>query len=141
MALYLLIFSIIVITCVFLNKFSGKIGIPVLLFFLMLGLLCGSRYDEFASTTGWLVGDISTIALIFIMFYGGFGTRWKSAKPVAVEAGLLATLGVVLTAAFVGLFCHFVLSWNWLESFLMGAAGHPVDGRFGRSFRRAPAHA
>ena len=127
MALYLLIFSIIVITCVFLNKFSGKIGIPVLLFFLMLGLLCGSRYDEFASTTGWLVGDISTIALIFIMFYGGFGTRWKSAKPVAVEAGLLATLGVVLTAAFVGLFCHFVLSWNWLESFLMGAVISSTD--------------
>ena len=127
MALYLLIFSIIVITCVFLNKFSGKIGIPVLLFFLMLGLLCGSRYDEFASTTGWLVGDISTIALIFIMFYGGFGTRWKSAKPVAVEAGLLATVGVVLTAAFVGLFCHFVLKWAWLESFLMGAVISSTD--------------
>ena len=127
MALYLLIFSIIIITCVFLNKFSGKIGIPVLLFFLMLGLLCGSRYDEFASTTGWLVGDISTIALIFIMFYGGFGTRWKSAKPVAVEAGLLATVGVVLTAAFVGLFCHFVLKWDWLESFLMGAVISSTD--------------
>ena len=58
MALYLLIFSAIVATCVFFNRFSGKVGIPVLLFFLMLGLLCGSQYDEFASQRGWIVGDI-----------------------------------------------------------------------------------
>ncbi len=127
MALYLIIFSVIVITCVFLNKFSGKVGIPVLLFFLMLGLLCGSRYDEFAMEAGWIVGDISTIALIFIMFYGGFGTRWKSARPIVVEAGLLATVGVVLTAVFVGLFCHFVLGWAWLESFLMGSVISSTD--------------
>jgi len=127
MSLYLLIFAIIVVTCVFLNKFSRKVGIPVLLFFLMLGLLCGSKDNDFAMNQGWFVGDMSTIALIFIMFYGGFGTRWKSAKPIAVEAGLLATLGVALTAAFVGLFCHFVLSWGWLESFLMGAVISSTD--------------
>ncbi|MDD5915502.1 MAG: potassium/proton antiporter [Bacteroidales bacterium] len=127
MSLFLLIFSVIVFTCIFFNKFSGKVGIPVLLFFLMLGLLCGSRYDEFASHWGWLVGDISTIALIFIMFYGGFGTRWKSARPVAVEAGLLATAGVALTAVFVGLFCHLALGWAWLESFLMGAVISSTD--------------
>ena len=127
MTLYLLIFSVIVITCVFLNRFSGKVGIPVLLFFLMLGLICGSQYDGFSANRGWLVGDISTIALIFIMFYGGFGTRWKAAKPIAVEAGLLATVGVALTALFVGLFCHFVLKWEWLESFLMGAVISSTD--------------
>lgn len=127
MALYLLIFAVIIITCVFLNKFSGKVGIPVLLFFLVLGLFCGSQYDEFAEESGWLVGDISTIALIFIMFYGGFGTRWKSARPIVVEAGLLATIGVALTALFVGLFCHFALGWTALESFLMGAVISSTD--------------
>lgn len=127
MALYLLIFSAIVITCVFLNKFSSKVGIPVLLFFLMLGLLCGSLDDDFALDQGWLVGDVSTIALIFIMFYGGFGTRWKSARPVVVEAGLLATIGVALTALFVGMFCHWVMGWEWLESLLMGAVIGSTD--------------
>jgi len=127
MSVYLLIFSVIVVTCVFLNKFSGRIGIPVLLLFLILGLLCGSGYDSFADKNGWLVGDISTIALIFIMFYGGFGTRWKSAKPVIVESGLLATIGVALTAAFVGLFCHFVMKWGWLEGFLMGSVIASTD--------------
>lgn len=127
MALYLLLFSAIVVICIFFNKFSGKFGIPVLLLFLMLGLLCGSQYDGFASNWGWVVGDISTLALVFIMFYGGFGTRWKSAKPIALEAGMLSTLGVALTAAFVGLFCHFALGWSWLESFLMGAVISSTD--------------
>ena len=127
MALYLLIFSAIVVTCIFFNRFSGKAGIPVLLLFLMLGLLCGSRYDGFASHWGWMVGKISTIALIFIMFYGGFGTRWKSARPVAVEAGLLSTIGVALTAVLVGLFCHLVLGWALPESFLMGAVISSTD--------------
>ena len=127
MALYLLIFSAIVVICIFFNKFSGKFGIPVLLLFLMLGLLCGSQYDGFASKWSWVVGDISTIALVFIMFYGGFGTRWKSAKPIALEAGLLSTVGVAMTAAFVGLFCHFALGWAWLESFLMGAVISSTD--------------
>lgn len=127
MALYLLIFSAIVVICIFFNKFSGKFGIPVLLLFLLLGLLCGSQYDGFASNWGWVVGDISTLALVFIMFYGGFGTRWKSAKPIAMEAGMLSTLGVALTASFVGLFCHFALGWAWLESFLMGAVISSTD--------------
>ena len=127
MALYLLIFSAIVVICIFFNKFSGKFGIPVLLLFLLLGLLCGSQYDGFASNWGWVVGNISTLALVFIMFYGGFGTRWKSAKPIAMEAGMLSTLGVALTASFVGLFCHFALGWAWLESFLMGAVISSTD--------------
>ena len=127
MALYLLIFSAIVVICIFFNKFSGKFGIPVLLLFLLLGLLCGSQYDGFASNWGWVVGNISTLALVFIMFYGGFGTRWKSAKPIAMEAGMLSTLGVALTASFVGLFCHFALGWSWLESFLMGAVISSTD--------------
>ena len=127
MTLYLLIFSVIVIACVFLNRFSGKIGIPVLLFFLMLGVLCGSKYNDFAANYSWLVGDVSTAALIFIMFYGGFGTRWKSARPIVVEAGLLASVGVALTALFVGMFCHWALKWGWLESLLMGSVIASTD--------------
>ena len=89
----------------------------------------------FANTGLWpvefddyeLAKETCTIALIFIMFYGGFGTRWQAVKPVVVEAGLLATLGVVDTAGLVGLFCHFALHWNWLESFLFGSVMSSTD--------------
>lgn len=127
MSLYLFVFAIVVILCVLLNKLSGKLGIPVLLFFLLLGVLFGIKDAEFADRNSWLVGDISTIALIFIMFYGGYGTRWKSAKPIVREASLLATVGVALTAGFLGLFCHFCLKWGWIESFLMGSVISSTD--------------
>lgn len=123
---YLLIFAAIIIVCVFLNKLSLKVGIPVLLLFIILGMLMGVRTD-FALEDKQHVEHICTFALIFIMFYGGFGTRWKTAKPIVVEAGLLATLGVFATAALLALFCHFALNWSWLESMLMGAVISSTD--------------
>lgn len=65
--------------------------------------------------------QICTVALIFIMFYGGFGTNWQQAKSVAVKAGLLSTAGVVITAALTGVFCHYALHIAWVESMLIGA--------------------
>ena len=59
--------------------------------------------------------QICSYALIIIMFYGGFGTNWKQAKPVAGKAIALSTLGVVATAALTGLFCHLALGFEWLE--------------------------
>ena len=38
--------------------------------------------------------QICSTALIFIMFYGGFGTNWQRAKAVAVKSVLLSTIGV-----------------------------------------------
>ena len=71
--------------------------------------------------------SICSIALIFIIFYGGFGTNLGAAKPVAVHSVLLSTLGVVLTAVFTGLFCHFVLKFQILDSFLIGAVIGSTD--------------
>lgn len=123
---YILLFSIIIFVCILLNKVSSRMGIPVLLLFIVLGMLSGLQFTPTLESCK-LVEDISTFSLIFIMFYGGFGTRWSSAKPVATEAGLLATLGVVLTAGAVGLFCHFALKWDWIESFLMGSVISSTD--------------
>ena len=126
--LFLILIAVVVFLCVFLNNLSSRIGIPTLLAFIVLGILFGNngviplQFEDrdFAK-------DICTVALIFIMFYGGFGTRWKSAKPVVVEAGLLASAGVIITAALTGLFCHFALHWAWTESFLLGAVVGSTD--------------
>lgn len=128
MALYLTLIGVIIITCVLLNNASSKLGIPVLLAFLLLGMALGNnriasiRVEDFE-----LAEEICTAALIFIMFYGGFGTNWKSARGVAVEAGLLATVGVILTAGLTGAFCHFALKWGWIESLLMGSVVSSTD--------------
>ena len=128
MPVYLLLAAIVIFACVFLNKLSSKLGIPTLLAFILLGMFFGSdgivkiHFDnyEFAE-------QICSVALIFIMFYGGFGTNWKEAKPVAAKAVLLSSLGVIMTSGLVGLFCHFALKISWLESFLIGSVIGSTD--------------
>ena len=63
------------------------------------------------------------------MFYGGFGTNIKAARPVLAQAAVLSTLGVAGTAGAVGLFAHFALSLPWAESMLIGSAISDIQER------------
>lgn len=100
----------------------------MLLAFIFLGMIFGSDglvkiyFDNYA-----FAEQICSIALIFIMFYGGFGTNWKEAKPVAVKAIFLSCFGTIMTAGLVGLFCHYILKIALLESFLIGAVISSTD--------------
>ena len=128
LAVNLLITAVVILICVFLNKLSGRLGIPALLAFILAGMFFGTDgvgkipFDNYV-----MAEQICSIALIFIMFYGGFGTKWEAAKPVAVKAGLLSTLGVLFTAGLTGLFCHYVMKIGFLESFLIGAVVGSTD--------------
>ena len=128
MSLAILVCALILIACIISNKFSNKIGVPVLALFIILGMLMGSdgifgiEFSDFH-----LAEQVCSVALIFIMFYGGFGTNWKIAKPVAVQSVLLSTLGVVLTSVLAGLFCHLVLKTSLLEGLLIGSVIGSTD--------------
>ena len=125
---FLLLIGIIILLCVVCNRVSQRLGIPMLLIFILLGMFFGTDgvvkipFDDFP-----LAERICSAALVFIMFYGGFGTNWKQARPVAVQSVLLSTLGVVLTACLTGLFCHFVLRITFWESMLIGAVTGSTD--------------
>lgn len=124
----LLLIGIVLVLCVGSSKISNRFGIPILFIFIILGMLFGSdglfkiEFDNFKLTS-----DICNVGLIFIMFYGGFGTNWKTAKPVAVQSILLSTFGVVFTALFTGLFCHFFLKIPIFESLLLGSVIGSTD--------------
>ena len=106
----LLILSFVLILCIMLTKVSNKMGMPMLLAFIILGMLFGSDgIFKIPFDNSIIMEQIATIALIFIIFYGGFGTKWDTAKPIVVKAVVLSTLGVILTALFVGLFCYYIL--------------------------------
>lgn len=128
MILSLLLVGIIMITCIITNKISSKVGISMLLVFILLGMFFGSdgmvkiHFDNFE-----IAEQICSIALIFIMFYGGFGTKWSKAKPIANSAILLSSLGTVFTALFVGLFCFIVLKMELLVGLLIGAVISSTD--------------
>lgn len=110
------------------NKISSKLGIPVLLVFIALGMFFGSDGIVKISFDNYEFAEqICLIALMFIMFSGGFDTNWKEAKPVAGKSILLATVGVIITAGLIGVFCYTILHFKFLESFLIGAVLSSTD--------------
>ncbi len=122
MALYLLTAAVIIGVCVLFSRVSGRLGIPALLAFIVLGMLFGSDGIVKIPFENYKAAEqICSIALIFIMFYGGAGINLTEAKKVAGRSVLLSSLGTVLTAAFVGMFCKFFLKISGYESFLIGA--------------------
>ncbi len=128
MNILLLITALLIISCILFDKLSRRIGVPTLLIFIVLGMLFGSDglfkipFDNYP-----LAEQICSIALLFIMFYGGFGTNWKAAHPVAGKAIVMSTLGVVATALLTGGFCCLVLKMDWLEGLLIGSVISSTD--------------
>lgn len=124
----LLIVAVVIIICILCNKLSNKLGIPMLLAFILIGMIFGSDgifkipFDNYG-----FAEQICSVALIFIMFYGGFGTKWNQARPIAVRAVLLSSAGVILTALITGVFCYYILKITFLESMLIGAVISSTD--------------
>ncbi len=124
----MIICALVLLMCITSTKILYKFGVPILLIFMVLGMLFGSDglvgiyFNDYQ-----LASKVSTIALIFIMFYGGFGTNWGMAKPVAVQSVFMSTLGVVFTAILTGLFCFFVFKTTLLEGLLIGSIVGSTD--------------
>lgn len=128
MAIMLLLCCAVILSCIIANRFSNKFGMPALLCFMALGMIFGSDgLFKISFNNYQMTEQLCTIALIFIMFYGGFGTKWQTARPVAVKAVLLSTLGVVITAMLTCLFCYQILHFSFTESFLIGAVLSSTD--------------
>lgn len=124
----LLLAAIILIVCALSSKVLYRFGIPTLIVFLAIGMLMGSDgLGGIYFDNSELAKNISNMGLIFIMFYGGLGTSWKVAKPVAFASAVLATVGVVLTAFLIGIFAYFVLKFDFLESMLLGSIISSTD--------------
>ncbi|MBU5483438.1 potassium/proton antiporter [Clostridium sp. MSJ-11] len=124
----LFIAGIILLICAVSSKVLYRYGIPTLVIFLTMGMLMGSDGPGgIYFNDPQLAENLCNVGLIFIMFSGGFGTSWKTAKPVALAAGVLATLGVVLTAFLIGIFAHFVLGFTFLEGMLLGSIVSSTD--------------
>lgn len=128
MTTIILIVSCVILTCVLAEKFSDKFGMPALILFMFVGMLFGSDgimkipFDNFR-----LAENVCSAALIFIMFYGGFNTKWRAAKEVAVQSVVLSTLGVVATALITMLLCWKILGFTMAESFLIGSVLSSTD--------------
>ncbi len=113
---------------IFASKISDRFGVPVLVLFLILGMLAGSDgvggiyFDDPA-----LAQSIGVVALVVILWSGGLDTEWKQIRPVLGAGGALSTLGVFVTALALGLFANLILGFSLLEGFLLGAIVSSTD--------------
>ncbi|OGX31348.1 MAG: K+/H+ antiporter [Omnitrophica WOR_2 bacterium RIFCSPHIGHO2_01_FULL_48_9] len=124
----LLIAAILLFLSVIASKVSDKLGVPVLLLFITVGMLAGSEaiggiyFDD-----PWMAKSLGTIALIFILFSGGLDTDWKDIRHILWPGIILSTAGVLITALSVGWFATYVLKFSLMEGFLLGAIVSSTD--------------
>jgi len=127
---YLLVsVALLLIASILASKASGRLGVPALVLFILLGALAGSEgpggieFDDAA-----LAQSVGVIALIFILFAGGLDTNWLFVRPVLAGSLSLATVGVVLSALAVGSFAHYVMGFTAVEGLLRGSEFFVPDG-------------
>ena len=117
--------GLILLICITSSKVLYRFGVPLLLIFIFLGMIFGVMVIDFNDFQ--LTGKIASIALVFIMFYGGFGTNWNMAKPKAAPSILMSTLGTIITFFITGIFVYLVFKISFLESLLIGAVVSSTD--------------
>ncbi len=124
----MLVSSILVLFAVASSKVSARLGLPVLVVFIGLGMLAGSEgLGGIAFENYGLANGIGTVALSLILFDGGLQTSNSALRLAWKPALTLATLGVVITALVTGLAAHYVLGISLLEGILLGSIVSSTD--------------
>ena len=124
----ILLASILLILGILSSKLSARLGLPVLVLFLMVGMLAGE------DGPGGIVFDnaqiahaLGSLALAIILFDGGLQTPIASIKQVWKPASVLATFGVLITAIITGVAAAYILDVSLLYGLLIGAIVGSTD--------------
>lgn len=117
-----LVGSALVLVSIIASTVSSRLGAPILLIFLLLGMLAGEdgpggiQFNDVGMS--FLVGNV---ALAVILFDGGLRTRYETFRIGLWPAVSLASVGVLITSGLVGVIASYVLNLSLLQGLLIGA--------------------
>ena len=118
----ILLTAILLVLGIASSKLSSRVGLPVLVLFLGIGMLAGGEgLGGIAFENYPLAHAVGTVALAVILFDGGLRTDIRRLRAVLAPAVTLATVGVALTASIVALFASLLLGLPWTVA-LLGAS-------------------
>ncbi len=124
----LLFGSVLVLLGILSSLVAQRFGAPLLLVFLVIGMLAGEdgpggiAFDDYQLTYA-----IGSLALAVILFDGGLRTKISHLRGAVRPALLLATIGVVVTAALTGLVASLILDIPLIHGFLLGTVIASTD--------------
>src|SRR5579885_2275514 len=132
---YLVAGSVLLFLSILASKATGRLGIPALLGFLVMGMLSGSEgvVPILTGRAGLVFSDpsyaqtLGVTALCFILFAGGLETDMREIRPILVPGTVLATLGTAVTLLITALFAKWSLHFQWLDALLLGAIVSSTD--------------
>lgn len=103
LAIALLVGGAVVLVSVLGVRVAGKLGVPGLLLYLVLGLVLGSAFPSLQLTDASIAPALGYAALVLILAQGGFTTPVAQLKSVMWPAITLASLGVAISITVVAI--------------------------------------
>lgn len=124
----ILVIGVLLLASIYASLLSSRVGMPLLLAFLGLGMLVGEQ-----QLGGILFEDIKSahligsLALAVILFDGGMRTEVNTFRVGLRPALLLSTFGVLISTAITGLAAAWAFGFSLVEGLLIGAIVGSTD--------------
>lgn len=123
-----LVASVLLFVSIMTSTLSARLGLPLLLFFLGVGMLAGEegilgiQFEEYT-----LANFIGQAALACILLDGGLRTSFRSFRVGLKPAVVLASWGVIATVGILGMFIAWLVGVDWRLGLLMAAIVGSTD--------------
>jgi cell volume regulation protein A len=125
--LALLLGAVVLLVAVGAMRLSYRLGLPVLLAYLAIGMAIGEAGLGLQFDDADLTRNLGLCALIVIIAEGGLTTRWSALRPVLGRTVVLSTVGVVVSIVAMGLPLHWLLGLDLRLALLYGAVLSSTD--------------